>query len=763
MKLRFDITFTMKSDWHCGTGRGRHGALDRVVARDIDELPCLPEKTVIGLLRDAGERLVAGLDEGGTGIWHEWLEFVFGDQPTLRQDTDSKRLTPPAPLPAALSLEGPGRLDDALRQCLAGPENWRRGLRDALFLSKPGVAIDHATGTALDDHLREIEYVRQRLVLTTAGVVSGLDQSNAKTVAALLIGASTLLDRIGGKRQRGAGRCMVELAFEDSTKIEPQEVIDLLDGTPPEVPRREKSMMPSGGAIVSGQPDQWTRLPIRLEVLTPLLVTQETRGNTIICLDHLPGARLLPWLHRKLASAGIDVQTLVENEQLVLRPAYPDVDGVRGLPVPKALHLEKQESSGLFRNALIEPSATTSAQEKPIRQGWVGTAILGQVPYLSKTPTSHDTHGTIEDKSGRPQGSVGGVYSNEGIAVGTVLHSELLLPKAVVDQLPTNWYKALEGEESFGASRKDRGRVVVRTGEPEVLASGVQPTEAFTLWLTSDLLLRGDDLGPATTKKALAAALASALGPSIKVNEAAMRHRRQESWHTRWGRPRPSMIAIEAGSCFLVEADNKPVIEKLQALEALGLGERRVEGFGAVCVNHPLLCCRGGRLKKIATSKRVLEKAPTSAMLKGVGQAQITLGKTIEDAAWRQGVLNAALSIAANSEKRKELTPWDEQTTNAKLGRLRGMLQRYLDAPNNDDAAEIAERLPAALAKLASGQAVWSELERAGFESGMLLVSEADDLKRRHKREAIATLLFACMRAHRREQERSERPERSAA
>ena len=60
----FRVCLEMTSDWHVGSGAGRPGSQTRLVARDADELPYVPAKTLTGLWRDALERLAFGLDEG---------------------------------------------------------------------------------------------------------------------------------------------------------------------------------------------------------------------------------------------------------------------------------------------------------------------------------------------------------------------------------------------------------------------------------------------------------------------------------------------------------------------------------------------------------------------------------------------------------------------------------------------------------------------------------------------------------------------------
>src|SRR5207253_2645133 len=82
-----------------------------------------------------------------------------------------------------------------------------RPLLGALTFVRPGVSIDPASGTARADFLRFEEFARQGIELTATCSIAlfGRPQADA-ALAALAIGASGLVERLGGKRRRGAGR-----------------------------------------------------------------------------------------------------------------------------------------------------------------------------------------------------------------------------------------------------------------------------------------------------------------------------------------------------------------------------------------------------------------------------------------------------------------------------------------------------------------------------------------------------------------------------
>ena len=76
--------------------------------------------------------------------------------------------------------------------------------------------------------------------------------------------------------------------------------------------------------------------------------------------------------------------------------------------------------------------------------------------------------------------------------------------------------------------------------------------------------------------------------------------RRINGWNELWGTPRESEYALETGSVFLFalktqagedqarqEGRKRELLKKLWELEKEGLGQRRVEGFGRICISDP--------------------------------------------------------------------------------------------------------------------------------------------------------------------------------
>jgi CRISPR-associated protein Csx10 len=119
--------------------------------------------------------------------------------------------------------------------------------------------------------------------------------------------------------------------------------------------------------------------------------------------------------------------------------------------------------------------------------------------------------------------------------------------------------------------------------------SGLQDRFFFALTLHSPLILCDDLLRYRSTIDAQV--LLELLGcqvPGLECIYQTASVKRVTGWLELWGMPRMNEYAIETGSVFLFSCESSPGTEVLQALFALeeqGVGKRRGEGFGRLCVS----------------------------------------------------------------------------------------------------------------------------------------------------------------------------------
>lgn len=809
----FTLQLDMRSDWHVGSGTGRPGSVDRLIARDHEELPYIPAKTLTGIWRDALERLVHALDNGQAhGPWAVWVEALFGSQPALAVGAQTT-----APRPALLEIS-PARLPTALRTRLKGQE--RTVLRQALTFVKPGVSIDAQSGQALPKHLRFEEMARTGTRLSACCTwCPPVSSAQHAAASALLIASAGLVEHLGGKRRRGAGRCAMTLPGNTPADVvpwlraHPQPPAVPALGVYPATPDRHTTPALQAGETpaLPGTSEQgaetavWLSLPMTLTVQTPLAIAARTLGNVTETLDYVPGTLLLPYVTRTLQALGYDAcQRAVASGMLQILPATIDVHGQRGLPVPLVLFQPKGkkgfDTPGTLVNRLRQP-LPSDTQNKAVGQGYIGAWGHPGLPPYRTVPQVLLTHNTVEDAVQRPTSDVGGVYSREAIAAGTQLHTELRLHPEVAQALAdchTDWWQQLGGECRLGVSRKDDyGLVQIEVHGPPSSAAHIwqgkgeetTPSDRLTVWLLSDVLLRDAALRPTVDSTHLAHVLGERLGVTLTALTPAegclgelLHTHRVESWHTRWGQPRPSLIATAAGSCAVFQVTGTLDPARLREVEMSGIGERRGEGYGQVCLNAALLT---SALQDwpVAASPEQRQDAIPAALTRAEDAEVYQYAQRLELAAWREALHRTVMGVAADEQRRQEILhleisrepnrPSQSRPPLSQLGSVRTMLadlhsvaeaDRYRilqrlahleRTPNRRDKWP-DQALAALKALLHDPERVWQQLQAHWQEppgltkAGDPAMTRRQELQHELWAEAVRALVDACFRAHKR-------------
>lgn len=175
-----DYKIKFYSNWHCGSGLAAGADVDALVVKDSDGLPYVPGRTIKGLLRDAATEL--GYDESS-------IVKVFGKAGDRENQT------------------GCAFFGNAVLPEHEAKEIVKGQLASHLYQTFASTAIDD-NGIAKDNSLRRIETV---VPCSLEGSVSGVDSSEEK----MLKEAMKYIKRLGTGRNRGYGRCNIELRKED--------------------------------------------------------------------------------------------------------------------------------------------------------------------------------------------------------------------------------------------------------------------------------------------------------------------------------------------------------------------------------------------------------------------------------------------------------------------------------------------------------------------------------------------------------------------
>ncbi|MGD1932335.1 MAG: RAMP superfamily CRISPR-associated protein [Leptolyngbyaceae cyanobacterium] len=734
----FTIQVTMTSDWHVGSGLGR-GEIDSLVQRDADNLPYLPAKTLTGILRDGCEQVALALDNGNErGRWHDWINFLFGDQPALAQGAIE-----PEPRPAVLSIRS-ACLESDLHEAL----KVNKHLTSAISFIKPGVAIDGKTGSAKPDYLRFEEVVRMGAVLTAESNLDfsdyrDLPDDNQKVAYALLIAGAKMVERLGGKRRRGNGTCEITIIDAEGGG---QKGIQWLKENCQDItaPPSWKPQALSSSALQNPDTDPtWYTVSLTMTTQSPVVLPKRTVGNVVESLDYIPGRYFLRYLHQKLGDQ-FNVSQAIARGDLVITNATIEIAGKAGRPTPFCLFGEKlggglSERQGVY-NRFHEPEPE-DIQLKGERKGYIGNFDGSHLPEYKTVSLELFTHNTIRDDVQRPMTDVGGVYSYQAIPAGVTLMAELRFPKSIQEHLvkqQQDWWKSLKGKLRIGQSKKDQYGVVKLTpSAPQLVESTTNENKAelskLYVWFLSDVLLRDERLNPTTHPDDFKRALEPALDlmkntlQEWKTDERTqqdllslmMRSRRTESWQVRWGLPRPSMLGWQAGSCIVYETNEEIKPEKLAELAAKGIGDRRAEGYGQLCFNDPLLMKQLSNLKLKELNSEAGSSVPTPAI--PPDDSSFNYARTIEKAAWRTAITNQALIIAADAQKREAILGIKITQGNGKeadkqpksqppMSQLGGLRSVFLKLQLDVDAAKVTSWIDA-LESVANRKEKWQKTE----------------------------------------------------
>ena len=195
--MKAQLTIDLKSYWHAGGGRDAGSVYDAVVQRDPNGLPVLPGRHLKGLLRDA----VARAGKWGWEHFDGLADTLFGRSAT--DDTTSTR--------GCLRISD-GILPEAQRRWLASTKG--KKLRPALYAGLYATAVEHETGTALDNSLRGIEVAIPVKLQAAIEPIPG--QPSPDDWVERIRDILPLIDAVGAHRSRGLGRA--ELTLE---KVQP--------------------------------------------------------------------------------------------------------------------------------------------------------------------------------------------------------------------------------------------------------------------------------------------------------------------------------------------------------------------------------------------------------------------------------------------------------------------------------------------------------------------------------------------------------------
>jgi len=770
----FEVTLEFLSDWHIGTGQGRLGTIDAEVRRDADGLPFVPAKTLVGVWRDACETVAGTFDRAADrpGAWLAWVIWIFGSQGGKNPTTGTGQ----QPTPAALRLT-PARVPAWLGAAVRD----RSALTQAAVVLRPGVTIDDVTGTAADRLLRVEERgirgtrLTSRVSFDPAGGEDGTGKLPPPAELLLRAGAR-LIEAVGGKRNRGSGRVAVLLpgSSVDTAASHPTVTDSTLaallatgvPATPPPPPAPQQTIQVYPYDRL--RPDRRRTVRLVLQVVTPVVATHDVLGNVIIGRDAVPGTALLGTILARAEAEGPDGahRDAIGLRDLGVGDAVPAVGDPQdpasvtpARPVPVVWHRGDKGRGSIVHNTLTAEQVSDD-RAKPM-SGWVARSGDG---WRHVEPTMEvSTHAVVDDEARRPTVASGGVYTYIGIAPGTLLCSDIVLPAGVRLRLS-------KGERlRFGRSRKDDFGLVDVVALVDPLPEPMEPASAadpklLRVWCISDVLLRDKRLAPDPSPTALARALSDALAPAsfdVLDKGTVSAANRREGFGVAWGRPRPSQVPLRAGSVISLSVTGLVDSGRLAELERDGVGERTVEGYGRIRFN-PLELSVDRPMVDFAGGEESDPDDGPSDSIDDPGRAA-DLDEPVhllEVNAWRQVIRRASADLPPD-----KLVPGISRMTGnrAQLGALRTQLERLALPGGRDLVRHWIEATRAVRARretwtepvlkelaellLDDQERIWCRLGLAGEQPGLVLgPGRADAIRQQLRTEALTVAVTDALR-----------------
>ena len=367
--------------------------------------------------------------------------------------------------------------------------------------------------------------------------------------------------------------------------------------------------------------------------------------------------------------------------------------GKRTLPVPISWFKDKdtQISDNSFQ--ITGYDFSIDGEEKPETPKSVGESFWteegGFVRFYNEKRRIN-IHNRRDRKKGRSSQEEGEIFSYDAIDTGQVFQSVILCHEADVDFLKNLLQKSadiwLGGSQSAGYGHTKISDVNCHDTWNEINIPSTERInrEYLTITLLSDLILRDEwgqyavippskeDKTPAPLTKELEKVLGT-----LKPQRSFADNNLVGGFNRKWGLPLPQVPVLKAGSVFVFD---KILLtsEKIQQLENLGIGERRVEGFGRIAVNW--LEERHFQAKQpepAETSSQPLLKLPESQTL-AAQMAERLLHQKMEQALQKQiGYLKI-----------------EGQISNSQLSRLQMVTRQALSTGDCDLVLSLLNNLP---------------------------------------------------------------------
>lgn len=566
-------------------GTGGVGDVNTATETDTDGMPVLRGRTLKGLLVEEASAILEMA--GSPGSLVDAASMIFGDPG--RHGVSSLVSFADGSVPPNV--------------CKAFQENgWNQR---ALTHVRRQTAIDPNTGAARTGSLRAARLIRAGVILRCT-VRSPRDLTS--TERALLAACVASLRRIGLHRNEGWGRVQCRLRDDQGADRTAEWVAELDAEVPAEVPAGG-SVEPEAERGVSrpNASPECTVVEFDVEIERPLVLPDRAVGDWVTTtLSYLPGSALLGacatrWLSAtRCDDASVDerFRRLFLDGSVRWLNAYPLDGQFRALPSPRSWRIDDPESPSAQVLDLAHPEAPEQFEDaepgawKSLPAATFEVVGAERVRLMCPRTTAR-LHHERQREAGRSKD--GELFVHDALDAGQRFRGAVLCESGADAEIVRDLLQGavLELGRSRTATYGGGARITaVRThpGESWREAEPAPSPRVLVLVLASDYLGRNErgTPDPATLLPELAERLGLAAG-ALAHARTYVAHRVVHGNVGRWQMPRPSEVAVAAGSVVVLPPDVAANVARDRLADVVwrGMGERRAEGFGRVIAVAP--------------------------------------------------------------------------------------------------------------------------------------------------------------------------------
>lgn len=317
------------------------------------------------------------------------------------------------------------------------------------------------------------------------------------------------------------------------------------------------------------------------------------RGMLISRYLRQPDIQELDILDEKIRRLFFDGQTRYLNAYL-----FDCEKEQRTLPVPLCLYKKKgNDPATEIYNFIQLASEDRPDSPKRLDDKFCLIDESGDIS-LYKESRRINIHNQRNRKKGRGTDSSGAVFRYDAIDSGQVFQAVILCDcEQDADTIkslltPTNDEKIINawlgGSQSAGYGHVTVDLLTDEDNWTEVKSDWEERSQHqtnLTVTLLGDTIIRDDWGQPTTDPQQFAKVISEALGTELKHIDTYASSLNVGGFNRKWGLPLPQVPALAAGSVFVFERPQELDLQKVSDLEAQGIGERRVDGFGRVVLN----------------------------------------------------------------------------------------------------------------------------------------------------------------------------------